>query len=80
MKTNFPSLVVGFTLGALVSGGLVGTAMAYQEHMHLALDKLQMAKNQLNMAEHDKDGHREKAIEDVDAAIGEVQAGIQAGR
>jgi hypothetical protein len=48
-----------------------------QPHMRAALNSLQAAKNQLQRATHDKGGHRVKAIQLVDQAIGEVQAGIR---
>ncbi len=50
-----------------------------QPHMKAALEALRSAKKHLEEAEADKAGHRVKAIEHVDAAITEVEAGIAAG-
>ena len=54
-------------------------SMPDQPHMKAALDALKSAKNDLNQATPDKGGHRAKAIDLVNAAIDEVQKGIQAG-
>ncbi|HEX4808079.1 MAG TPA: hypothetical protein VH325_04070 [Bryobacteraceae bacterium] len=53
---------------------------AAQPHMQAALRALNNASEQLNAAEPDKAGHREKAIGLVRDAIGQVQEGIRAGR
>ncbi len=68
-------------IGASVAFGALagGTAMANQPHMWNALHALQNADNQLQLAEPDKGGHRVNAINLVNEAISEVQAGIQAG-
>jgi len=68
-----------FVLGLLLGIAVTGTAWAYQTHMHNALNALHTAKNELNMAERDKGGHRTTAVNLIDQAIGEVQAGIAAG-
>lgn len=63
----------------IVVGGLL-IPLAYAEkqpHMQHALHALENAKAQLEKAEHDKGGHRVKAIELINQAIGEVQAGIE---
>jgi hypothetical protein len=56
-----------------------GTALAVQSHMVNARGDLQAALNQLNMAVPDKAGHRVNAINLVNQAIGQVNAGIAAG-
>jgi hypothetical protein len=48
-----------------------------QPHMKSALSTLEAAKKQLASAEHDKGGHRAKALKETELAIGEVQAGIR---
>ncbi len=63
----------------LFTGFLVGRASAGQPHMRAALDHLLSAKSELQVALHDKGGHRVKAIELVNNAIAEVRAGIAAG-
>jgi hypothetical protein len=79
MKTNFK--IVGAILIATAAAGYAGYAAALvdQPHMHNALGELQNARNELNVAVRDKGGHRGRAVQLVDEAIGEVQAGIAAG-
>ena len=60
-------------LGGLAAG--LATA-ANQPNMHAALGHLRAAKQSLEKAEQDKGGHRAKAIELVENAIREVEAGI----
>lgn len=50
-----------------------------QPHMQAALEALQSAKHHLEQAKHDKGGHRVAAIKSIDAAIGHVKAGMEAG-
>jgi len=69
------ALVLVFA-AVLVGGFLVGRATADQPHMQAALDHLQAAKTELKVAEHDKGGHRAKALTLVNDAIAEVEAGI----
>jgi hypothetical protein len=57
----------------------MGTARgpgSHQPHMDNAILRLREARNQLDLAEHDKGGFREKAIASIDQAIKDVQAGI----
>jgi hypothetical protein len=64
-----PALVVLFVIGCATGRG--------QPHMQAALDHLQAARSELQSALTDKGGHRVRAIELVDHAIGEVQAGME---
>jgi hypothetical protein len=65
-------------MAMLLVGALIPFAYAEnQPHMQHALHALQNAKSQLEKAEHDKGGHRVKAIELINQAIAEVQAGIE---
>jgi hypothetical protein len=57
-----------------------GLAVAAQPYMDNALASLQTARNELQVAEANKGGHRVTAMRLVDQAIGEVRAGIAAGR
>ena len=57
-----------------------GTAYAYQEHMFNARNDLQQGLNELQLAEHDKGGHREQAVNLVQQAIDQVNQGIQWGQ
>jgi hypothetical protein len=60
----------------LLCGFLVGRATAAQPHMQSALDHLKAAKAELQVAEENKGGHRTKALNLVNQAITEVEAGI----
>lgn len=60
----------------LLAGFLVGRATAAQPHMQAALDHLRAAKTELKVAEENKGGHRVKALNLVNQAITEVEAGI----
>ena len=57
-----------------------GTAYAYQEHMFNARNDLQQGLNELQLAERDKGGHREQAVNLVQQAIDQVNQGIQWGQ
>jgi len=63
-------LEVGFTAGCVVVA---------QPHMYNALNALQTARGELQVALADKGGHRVIAIRLINEAIGQVQAGIAAG-
>ena len=65
---------------AIVSSLGIGYALGAQPHMDAALALLQNARTELNQAEANKGGHREKAMALVDEAIGEVRAGIAFAR
>ena len=69
------ALTVALTLGSVA--GYRALAEERQPHMHAAVHHLEEAKKELQMAEHDKGGHREKALELTNNAIEEVRAGIQ---
>jgi len=72
---------------AITTIGLVGLALPgvlesqpaaweQQPHMRAALEALRTAKRHLELAEADKGGHRVKAVELVNQAITETEAGI----
>ena len=77
MKRYFitSALTVALTLGALA--GYQAMAGEEQPNMRNALHHLEEAKKELEMAAHDKGGHREKALEHTQAAIDETKAGIE---
>jgi len=50
-----------------------------QPHMKAALEHLKKAKEELELAKHDKGGHRVAAIKATDSAIAHVKEGIEAG-
>lgn len=71
---------IATALGIALAGfAASASAQVDQPHMQKALADLQAARVELNEAEHDKQGHRGRAIQIVDQAIGEVRAGIAAG-
>ena len=68
--------------GALVTGGVflgAEAAVAYQGHMLAARADLQQARMELNRALPDKAGHRLAAINLVNQALSETNAGLAAG-
>jgi hypothetical protein len=66
-------------LGGVVLGGALGAGvvLASARHMQDALNHLNNAKAALEQAQHDKGGYRQRALEHVTQAIGEVQKGMQ---
>ena len=60
----------------LVVGFVAGQLSAAQPQMQAALNNLKQARTNLNRASADKGGHRERALELVNQAIDQVQAGI----
>lgn len=63
----------------VAAGGLLASALparAYQGNMLRALNSLRDALESLQEARGNKGGHRERAIQLVHDAIGEVKAGI----
>jgi hypothetical protein len=80
MKKHVTAALVA---GALAVGMGVGfglsQASADQPHMTSALSSLQAAAGELQLATHDKGGHRAKALNLTNQAITEVQAGIAVG-
>lgn len=78
MKIISKQSIVAGALGiALASGIFIGEALAYQDHMHAALDALRTARGELEAALPNKGGHREAAIRYVDQAIDETRAGME---
>ena len=71
-KSPAAILLIGVTAGAIV-GACV--AMAAQPNMQAALGSLQAARR-VDQGHAQQGGHRERAIQFVDSAIGETRAGI----
>ncbi len=68
---------------AVFAGTAVGSGVAVyaaQPHMRAALGDLNSAASELQQAVPDKAGHRVNAMNLVNQAIGEVKAGMRAGR
>ncbi|MFO1015691.1 MAG: hypothetical protein U1E50_18200 [Caulobacteraceae bacterium] len=70
------TLVAGAFGLTLASGMAIGVAMADQPAMNNALGNLRQARNNLQNATGDKGGHRIAALNAVNAAIAETEAGI----
>ena len=69
-------LISAFGMAATFGAGY---ALAAQPHMQAALRALRNASGELQAALPDKGGHRVNAINLVNQAIGETEAGIAAG-
>lgn len=69
VKFSLAGVVVGIVIGACAAG-------ANQPNMQAALGSLQAARAELVQARANKGGHRDRAINMVDAAIAETRAGI----
>ncbi len=65
---------------AIASGFVAGRASADQPRMQAALEHLRMAKVELEKADHDKGGHRDRAIRLTSDAIAEVERGVRFDR
>lgn len=68
-------LALIFAVGAVIGVG-TGVALANQPHMQNALNYLNDATNELQLAPADKGGHRHSAEIYIGKAIQEVQYGI----
>jgi hypothetical protein len=68
-----------FAFSILVGAAATGSAWAYQGHMYAALNALNRAEAQLQIAVPDKAGHREAAINLVNQAINQTNLSIAAG-
>jgi hypothetical protein len=73
------ALAVGVLVISTGVGFAVGQAQMPQPHMYAALSDLQAAQHELQVAMRNKGGHRLAALQLVNEAIGETQAGIDAG-
>ncbi|MGE5233781.1 MAG: hypothetical protein ACM3OB_06695 [Acidobacteriota bacterium] len=73
------ALALALAVAAAFAVGCASTGAA-QPHMRNALDELRAARGELDRALADKGGHRVRAIELVDSAIAEVQAGMDYAR
>jgi hypothetical protein len=69
------TLIVGLLIGSAIGSW----AAMHQPHMRAALEALQRAKGELEVAEHNKGGHREKALKLVHQAIEQTRKGIEFG-
>ena len=72
-------VMIILAVGLVIGGAIGGYAIASQPHMEAALASLQNARTQLEMAKHDKGGHRVEALKLTNLAIDEVKRGIAVG-
>ena len=72
-------LAIALVIGLLIGSAIGSWAAINQPHMAAALDALHKAKAELEVAEHNKGGHRAKALELVHKAIEQTKKGIEAG-
>ena len=76
-RTVALALMLGlFSIPAAVASTVNGED---QPHMQAALEALKQARQHLQEAAHDKDGHRAAALKAVDDAIKHTEMGIKAG-
>ena len=71
------TLLGAAAVAAFWAGCASGPTYSYQPHMQNAQASLQYAQSELQQAEPNKGGHRERAIELISGAMREVQRGIQ---
>jgi hypothetical protein len=76
MKTLKITIVILLSVSTL---GL-SSASAGQPRMHRALEHLRAAKAELQAAEHNKGGWRDRAIENVNRAIADTERGVAFAR
>jgi len=72
-------IVIALIVGVLIGSAVGSWAAIHQPHMMAALEALNHAKGELEVAEHNKGGHRVKALEFVQKAIEQTKKGIEAG-
>ncbi len=80
MKNCFTHLVLSMIVAAVMLAPRVSFAEENQPHMEAALHHLQQAAEELQKAEHDKGGHREKALDLTQRAMNQVKAGMNYDR
>jgi uncharacterized membrane-anchored protein YhcB (DUF1043 family) len=72
-------VVIALVIGLFIGSAMGSWAAINQPHMKAALEALEKAKMELAVAEHNKGGHRAKAIELVNKAIAQTKKGVEAG-
>ena len=77
IRRLFASLLVVVAIGA---GVVAGRVSADQPHMQSALEHLRLAKTELELADRDKGGNRENALQLTRDAIVQVEKGINFDR
>jgi hypothetical protein len=77
MRKPLTIVVLLFAVLFVFSAPQVGVAWERQPHMRAALHHLEQAAQELQAAEHDKGGHRAKALELTNQAMAQVREGIE---
>lgn len=72
--------ILVFTAAGIAAGLFSGYTLADQPRMHDALDHLQAAERDLQAADNDKGGHRNKALDLTRRAIAQVRSGMRYDR
>ena len=80
LDKHMRKLRTGLLLVAFLAAMNVSSVRADQPHMKEALHHLRETRAQLERAEHNKGGWRERALQNVDRAIHEVENGMAAAR
>ena len=62
-------VLITLIIGILIGSAIGSWAAIQQPHMMAALEALQKARMELEVAEHNKGGHRDKALQFVHKAI-----------
>jgi uncharacterized membrane-anchored protein YhcB (DUF1043 family) len=75
----FKKVIITMVVGLFIGSAIGSWAAIRQPHMIAALQALEKAKVELEVAEHNKGGHREKALELVKKAIEQTKKGVEAG-
>ena len=70
------ALLGAAAVAAFAAGCASGPTYSYQPHMQNALASLQYAQNELQQAEPNKGGHRERALRLITQALENIQAGM----
>jgi hypothetical protein len=73
-------VIVVLVVVLLLGGAVAGWAQMGHPHMRAALEHLQAARHELELATPNKGGHREKAIDFVDRAIEQTKRGMEGER
>ncbi len=76
MKINLTNTLLSLAVAVMFLMPRPSWGEENQPHMQAALQHLQQAAEELQKAEHDKGGHREKALDLTQRAMNQVKAGM----
>lgn len=80
MRNFFTHFALSMVVASMMLAPRISVAEENQPHMEAALHHLQQAAEELQKAEHDKGGHREKALDLTQRAMNQVKAGMNYDR